>query len=139
MKRCDIPLRMVPDVVCTCIVLHNLCITMKDSFDKTWIDEAESELAQKIANGEAREGLEVRGARAAIEEVRSRIQYRQNSVVEDVIDEENEAFFIAENEKDTDLLRKATNMHEVLATSLWEAKLRDYNPSAYSDTDSDSN
>ncbi len=139
MKRCDIPLRMVPDVVCTCIVLHNLCITMKDAFDKTWIDEAESELAQKIANGEAREGSEVRGARAAIEEVRSRIQYRQNSVVEDVVDEETEAFLIAENEKDTDLLREATNMHEVLATSLWEAKLREYNPSGYSDTDSDSN
>lgn len=138
MKRCDIPLRMVPDVVCTCIVLHNLCITMKDAFDKTWIDEAESELAKKIANGEAREGSEVRGARAAIEEVRSRIQYRQNSVVEDVVDEETEAFLIAENEKDTDLLREATNMHEVLATSLWEAKLREYNPSGYSDTDSDS-
>jgi hypothetical protein len=45
MKRCDIPLRMVPDIVCTCIVLYNLCITMKDSFDKTWIDEAKSELA----------------------------------------------------------------------------------------------
>ena len=112
---------------------------MKDAFDKTWIDEAESELAQKIANGEAREGSEVRGARAAIEEVRSRIQYRPNSVVEDVVDEETEAFLIAENEKDIDLLWEATNMHEVLATSLWEAKLREYNPSGYSDTDSDSN
>jgi hypothetical protein len=131
MKRCDIPLRMVPDVVCTCIVLHNLCITMKDFFDKTWIDEVESELAQKIANGEAREGSEVCGARAAIEEVTNRIQYRQNLVVEDVVDEENEAFFIAENEKNTDLLQEATNMHEVLVTSLWEAKLREYNPSVY--------
>jgi hypothetical protein len=36
----------------------------------------------------------VRGAQATIEEVRSRIQYRQNSVVEDVVDEENKAFFI---------------------------------------------
>jgi hypothetical protein len=45
MKRSAISLRMVPDLVCTCIILHNLCITMKDSFDKTWIDEAESELA----------------------------------------------------------------------------------------------
>jgi hypothetical protein len=55
--------------------------------------------------------------------VRSRIQYRQNSVVEDVVDEENEAFFIVENEKHTNLFREATNMYEVLATSLWEAKL----------------
>jgi hypothetical protein len=35
-------------------ILKGRCITMKDSFDKTW-DEAESELAQKIANNEARE------------------------------------------------------------------------------------
>ena len=95
-------------------------------------------MAQKFANGEAREGSEVRGARAAIEEVRSRTQYRQNSVVEDVVNEENEAFLIAENEKATDLLREATNMHEVLATSLWEAKLCEYNPNVYSDTNSDS-
>jgi hypothetical protein len=96
-------------------------------------------LTQKIAKGEAREGSEVRGTWAAIKEVRSRIQYRKNLVVEDVVDEENEAFFIAENEKDTDLLWEATNMHEIMATSMWEAKLREYNLSVYSDTDSDSN
>jgi hypothetical protein len=71
--------------------------------------------------------------------VRSRIQYRQNLVVEDIVDEENEAFFIAENEKDTYLLGEATNMHEVLATSLWEAKFHEYNRSVYSDIDSNSN
>jgi hypothetical protein len=86
-------------------------------------------LAQKIVNGEAREGSEVRGTRSAIDKVKRGIQYKQNSVIEDVVDEENEAFFIVENEKDTNLLREATNMHELLATSLWEAKLREYNPS----------
>jgi hypothetical protein len=35
-----------------------------------------------------------------------------------VVDEENEVFIIAENEKDTDLLREVTNMHKVLAKSL---------------------
>ena len=45
MKGCDIPLCVVIDVVCTYIILHNLCITMKDSFDKTWIDETENEFA----------------------------------------------------------------------------------------------
>jgi hypothetical protein len=54
-----------------------------------------------------------------------------------VVDEENEAFFIAENEKNTDLLQEATNMHKVLVTSLWEAKLRECNLSIYSDTDTD--
>ena len=94
MKRSNIPLRMIRDVVCSCIVLHNLCITMKDAFDKTWIDEAESELVGKVANGEAREGSEVRGARAAIEEVRSKIQCRQNLVVEDVVDEKLKLFLL---------------------------------------------
>jgi hypothetical protein len=39
MKQFDVLLRMVHDIVCTCIVLHNLYITIKDSFYKTWIDE----------------------------------------------------------------------------------------------------
>ena len=32
MKRCDVPLKMVLNIVSICIVLHNLCITMKDGF-----------------------------------------------------------------------------------------------------------
>jgi hypothetical protein len=73
MKQSNVPLQMVPDLVCICIVVYNLYITMKDSFDKTSIDEAESELTQKIVNGEAREGSEVRSAQATIEEMRDKI------------------------------------------------------------------
>ena len=38
LKMCDVPLRMVPDIVSTCNVMHNLCITMKNRFDidLTW-------------------------------------------------------------------------------------------------------
>jgi hypothetical protein len=56
-----------------------------------------------------------------------------------VVDEENEAFFITKNEKDIDLLREATNMYEVLAKILWNAKLCEYNPNIYFEIDSDSN
>jgi hypothetical protein len=56
-----------------------------------------------------------------------------------VVDKESEAFFIAKNEKDIDLLREATNMHKVLAKILWDAKLCEYNCSSYSDTNFDSN
>jgi hypothetical protein len=104
MKGSNVPLQMVPDLVCTCIVLHNLCITMKDSFENTLIDEAEIELAQKIANDKARKESKVHGTETANEEMKSRIQFRQYSVVEDVVDEENEDFLIAEKEKDIDLL-----------------------------------
>ena len=34
MKRCDVLLRSVPDLVVTCIVLHNLCITMNDGVNE---------------------------------------------------------------------------------------------------------
>lgn len=135
MKRTDVPLRMVPDLVCTCIVLHNLCIAMKDSFDRNWIDEAEVELAEKIARGEGRDGSEVRGARAAIEEVRGRIQYRYNSGEDEVLEEDVRAFLIAENEKDTDLLQEATNMHKMLARSLWEGKIGEDISSSSSDVE----
>jgi hypothetical protein len=51
MKRCDVPLRSVPDLVATCIVLHNLCIIMKHGFNKSWISEAEEQLQRKIEIG----------------------------------------------------------------------------------------
>ena len=35
MKKCDVPLRSVPDLVATCIVLQNLCIIMNDGFNET--------------------------------------------------------------------------------------------------------
>jgi hypothetical protein len=54
---------------------------------------------RKLQMAKQGEGSEVRGARAAIKEVRSRIQCRQNSVVKDIIDEKNEAFFIAKMKK----------------------------------------
>jgi hypothetical protein len=39
-KRVDVPLRLVADIVSTCIVLYNLCIITKDMFDSNWIEEA---------------------------------------------------------------------------------------------------
>lgn len=41
LKRIDMPLRHVLDVVAACICLHNLCIIHKDKFDEEWTQEAE--------------------------------------------------------------------------------------------------
>ena len=41
MKRGDIPLRHMTNVVAICIVLHNMCTIEKGKFDKEWIEEAE--------------------------------------------------------------------------------------------------
>ena len=43
MKRCDVPLKMVRDIFSTCIVMHNLCITMKDGFNMNWITKAKEQ------------------------------------------------------------------------------------------------
>jgi hypothetical protein len=47
MKRCDVPLRTVSDLVATCIVLYNLCITMNDGFNENWISKAEEQITKK--------------------------------------------------------------------------------------------
>ena len=37
MRRSDISLRHMIDVVATCITLHNMCTIKKDKFDIEWI------------------------------------------------------------------------------------------------------
>ncbi|MCO5602746.1 hypothetical protein L7F22_056884, partial [Adiantum nelumboides] len=43
LKRCDMDLHNVPDVV-ACLVLHNICICHGDSFDMEWVRDAETSL-----------------------------------------------------------------------------------------------
>ena len=37
MKRCEVSLRNLPDIVAICVVLHNLCIVTKKCIEKDWI------------------------------------------------------------------------------------------------------
>ena len=73
MKRCEVPLRSMPDMVATCIVLHNLCIVNKEGIEEDWIMEAENKLSKMIDEGRIREGSELRGERAGIAEVKRRM------------------------------------------------------------------
>ena len=41
LKRVDMPLRHVPNLVTACIRLYNLCIIHKDKFDLDWAKEGE--------------------------------------------------------------------------------------------------
>ena len=41
LKRVDMPLRHVPNLITACICLHNLCIIHKDKFDLDWTKEGE--------------------------------------------------------------------------------------------------
>ena len=35
------PLHHLPNLITTCIYLHNLCIIHKDNFDNVWVEESE--------------------------------------------------------------------------------------------------
>jgi hypothetical protein len=41
LKRIDMPLRHIPNVITACICLHNLCIIHRDEFDIEWAKEGE--------------------------------------------------------------------------------------------------
>ena len=49
LKRIDMPLQNVPDIVTASLCLHNLCILENDDFDMDWARTAKEEL-QKEAN-----------------------------------------------------------------------------------------
>ena len=50
LKRVDVHLKNVPDVVSTCLVLHNMCIIFGDSFWKSeWMREATDEVHNGLA------------------------------------------------------------------------------------------
>lgn len=50
LKRVDVQLKNVPDVVSTCLVLHNMCIIFGDSFWKSeWMREATDEVHNGLA------------------------------------------------------------------------------------------
>ena len=49
LKRIDMPLQNVPDIVTTSLCLYNLCILENDNFDMDWTRSAEEEL-QREAN-----------------------------------------------------------------------------------------
>lgn len=78
MRRCNVPLRNVPNLVATCIVLRNLCITMKDNFDEDQILEAEEQSQKIIENGDFKERQELCDERVPIFKVKGRIWNRKN-------------------------------------------------------------
>jgi hypothetical protein len=137
MKRPEVLLKNMSDIVAACIVLHKKCIVNNEGIEEDWIIEAESKLAKRIIEGGVREGSELRGKRAGIAEVQRKILAREDMPI---ADEENDAdtnlFLLRENKKANDLLREATSMHETLAESLWQYKLR--RNSNIMETDSDS-
>jgi hypothetical protein len=138
MRRADIPLRYMADVVCTCIILHNMCTIGKNKFDMEWIEEAERELCRRINSRILREGQEMRAELAALGEVKNISNIENSGRRAKDLDKDTEFFLIKENDKDEDLLLEATNMHIAMAKSLWQIKLQKNTNVVFQDMDTDS-
>lgn len=146
LKRIDMPLRHVPNVVTTCICLHNLCIIHKDKFDDEWAKEGEKIMHMESTNqlGQLESTDIYMAATQAAKEMRrylkmddveaGRLQIEdiEETMVNDieVIDEdEDPSTEVVETRKDKEtriknMLMQATQAHELLAQSFWEAHLR---------------
>jgi hypothetical protein len=81
-------LRSMPDIVATCIVLHNLCIVNKKNIEEDWIVEAENKLSRRIDEGEIREGSELRGKKAGIVEVKRKMLATEDAPIADEVNDE---------------------------------------------------
>ena len=56
MKRPEVPLKNMFDVVVACIILHNICIVNNKGIEEDWIIESENKLARRIIKDIVREG-----------------------------------------------------------------------------------
>ena len=54
MKRPEVPLKNMSDIVAACIILYNICIVNNEGIEEDWIIEAESKLAKRIIEGDVR-------------------------------------------------------------------------------------
>ena len=146
LKRIDMPLRHVPNVVTTCICLHNLCIIHRDKFDDEWAKEGEMIMRRESRNelGQLENADIFMAATQAAKEMRRYLKMdeveagnvqiedlEETSVnaFEDIGEDEDESAEVVETRKDKEtriknLLVQATQAHELLAQSFWEAHLR---------------
>ena len=73
----------------------------------------------------------MRAKLAAIGEIMSINNTKNNGRKIEEIDKDTEIFLIKENERDKNLLLKATKMHIAIAKSLWQIKLKKYTNLAF--------
>lgn len=146
LKRIDMPLRNVPNVITSCICLHNLCIIHQDKFDDEWAKEGERIMQTESRNqlGDLGNSDIFMAATQAAKEMRRYLRMKEveagNMLFEDLegtevnendgVEEEEElSAEIVETKKDKEariknMLVQATQAHELLAQSFWEAHLR---------------
>ncbi|CAA9512094.1 MAG: hypothetical protein AVDCRST_MAG96-2509 [uncultured Segetibacter sp.] len=139
LKRNDMPLRNLPNIITASICLHNLCIIEDDEFDMDWAKAAEIELQEEAnkALGNMHETDMFHVLESSLKEMRE-IQKKKPRAEETPFIEPEEKEEI-ENENDIDhqetkkerqdrmkdMLTDAYRVHELLAKSFYRAQLVD--------------
>jgi hypothetical protein len=139
LKRIDMPLKHVPDLVTVCICLHNLCIIHGDNFDMKWVEKA-----QKLLEAErndhfgqlksvdifhsAFEGIQLMRESQGLQGIRTIPEENDNEEEGDLFNTQgNEGRQQSKKDKDAEvkkILYKTTRAHELLTNSFYEAHLR---------------
>jgi hypothetical protein len=112
MNQLEISLRNMPNIIATCIVLHNLCIVINESIEEEWIIEAKNKLATRV--------IELRKKITGLAKVNKKIMTRDDTLIpEEVNNVQNNLFLLREYEKINDLLNDVTIIYILLIKSLW--------------------
>jgi hypothetical protein len=94
---------------------------LKDTFDRTWIEDVERELQSQLTRGELREGFKLHGEKVVFTNFRGRIESHPYMAIlgdQGYEDMEVQTFLIRKDEMDEDLLNETTNQHITLTKAL---------------------
>ena len=137
LKRIDMPLQNVPDIVTASLCLHNLCILENDDFDMDWARSAEEELQREanMALGRMHERDRFMSLECSLKEMKElQNQYsrgeettflgpEEEGEMDNEIDFEEGETIKERQEKIRNVLVNCTRMHELLAKSFYKAEL----------------
>ena len=137
LKRIDMPLQNVPDIVTASLCLHNLCILENDDFDMDWAKSVEEELQRKtnMALGRIHERDRFMSLESSLKEMKElqnqHSRSKETTFIEPEEEEEmdNEIDFEGgetnkeRQEKIKNVLADCISMYELLAKSFYKVDL----------------
>jgi hypothetical protein len=136
LKRVDMSLRHVPNLVTVCICLHNFCIIHKNKFDLDWAKEGERLMLRESLEriGQLKKPDIFMAAAEAAKEMRHLLGLEEGIVptetldeLDDINDEDTQKTVETKEERETrvkNMLVQATKAHELMTNTFWEAHLR---------------
>ena len=136
LKRIDVSLENVPDIVTACICLHNLCLIHIDGFDMQWVKQAEEDMKRirievfdKLHNNDMFHIAETSISQMqALQKLKISIQQNvEDGSDDDMSDDELEDTSRTQKQKESSInkmLLETTQFHESMAKTFYDAKVQ---------------